>query len=78
MFERLRPCLRETDFLGWYHDGRVAGAVLTQLGKSNVGDVSSLLKDRVIRALNDAFSKQIAARLLVRVYEVPPAGQLQP
>src|SRR3712207_6410788 len=33
LFASLRLALRETDFYGWYRDGRVAGAVLTQHGE---------------------------------------------
>jgi hypothetical protein len=75
LFSLLGPTLRETDFVGWYHEGRVAGAVLTQLGDSSDTDVSGLLKERVVRALRQAFPPAIAARLQVRVYELPPTGR---
>ncbi len=77
LFALVWPCLRETDYLGWYHDGRVAGAVLTQLGESNGTDVSGLVRERVGRALQEGFPRDTAARLLVRVYELPPSGRLQ-
>src|SRR5436189_3706941 len=33
LFGRLWRCFRESDFIGWYREGRVAGAVLTELRK---------------------------------------------
>src|SRR5690349_1676502 len=43
VFSLMAPCLRETDFLGWYHEGRVAGAVLTQIGDAAGTEVSSIV-----------------------------------
>lgn len=70
----LSPCLRETDFMGWYREGRTIGAVLTHLTETPGTDISSVVSTRV----NDALSRgriprAIAGQLQVRIYQLPPA-----
>jgi hypothetical protein len=71
LFGGMLPCLRETDFIGWYRQGRVASAVLTQVGETPGVEVSNLVADRVREALTRSLSPSLAARLQVRVYQVP-------
>src|SRR5262249_17396987 len=71
LFSLMTPCLRGTDFLGWYDQGRIAAAVLTQLGGAAGTDVSSLVMERLDRALASGFPPQVAGRLRVRVYQLP-------
>jgi hypothetical protein len=71
LFSAMLPCLRETDFIGWYRQGRVASAVLTQVGETPGVEVSNLVADRVREALTRSLSPSLAARLQVRVYQVP-------
>src|ERR1043166_1949489 len=40
IFAGLTRALRETDVIGWYREGRVAGAVLTHLGHASLADAS--------------------------------------
>src|SRR6266446_4606097 len=47
LFTALWACLRETDFVGWYREGHVAGAVLTHIGDTAQADVSALISQRV-------------------------------
>jgi hypothetical protein len=72
LFSALWLALRETDFIGWYHEGRVAGAVLTQ--RSDIGgtDMSRLVRERVARVMSQHLPKAVTARLQVRVYQLPP------
>src|SRR5439155_1189318 len=42
LFGRLWRCFRESDFIGWYREGRVAGAVLTELRKDAGAGVARL------------------------------------
>src|SRR2546426_11392606 len=46
LFSILRMCLRETDFVGWYRERRVAGAVLTQHGEPDRDDLSDVVRRR--------------------------------
>jgi hypothetical protein len=71
LFGTMLPCLRETDFIGWYRQGRVASAVLTQVGELPGVEVSNLVADRVREALGQSLSANIASRLQLRVYQVP-------
>jgi hypothetical protein len=56
LFSGLGACIREVDFVGWYREGRVAAAVLTQGAM-----VSGQLKDRVAERMVPALRKRLAA-----------------
>ncbi len=71
LFSGLWRCVRETDFMGWYRDGRVVGAVLTQLTDATGTDVSRLVGQRVREGLCRSLPSSIASRLRVRVYQLP-------
>ena len=71
LFAAMWPCLRETDFIGWYRQGRVASAVLTQVGETPGVEVSNLVAERVREALIQKLPSNLARRLQVRVYQVP-------
>jgi hypothetical protein len=66
LFATLTRCLRETDFTGWYQEGFVAGAVLTQLGPA--GDAVDAITARVQKALGETFTPAIASRFELAVY----------
>src|SRR5712691_10453871 len=51
LFSYLWLCLRETDCVGWYHEERVAGAVLTELGDRRPTEASRLIGQRVSERL---------------------------
>jgi hypothetical protein len=69
VFAGLTRTLRDTDVIGWYHEGRIAGAVLTHLGDAPVGDISRRMAERVTRTLRDDLPADIAHRLKVRLYQ---------
>ena len=69
----LADCVRETDFVGWFRDGAVAGAVLTQFGESGDAESQQTITARVRRALAARLSASMAPRLRVRVYQSPTA-----
>jgi len=73
VFAGLTRTLRDTDVIGWYHEGRIAGAVLTHLGEASVAEVSRRMAERVTRTLHDHLPEDIAHRLKVRLYQ-PLAG----
>ena len=56
LFEALRGSLRETDYVGWYRTGRVAGAVLTHTGEHACGEVCLAVQKRAAHALDELSS----------------------
>jgi hypothetical protein len=71
LFSQLALCLRDTDFVGWYRDGRVAGAVLTQRPDMPEARVSKRVAQRVKEALRGQLDAELSDRLQVRVYQIP-------
>ena len=69
VFAGLEHSLRDTDVIGWYSEGHIAGAVLTHLGDASIADVSRLMAERVTRTLRDDLPEEIAGRLNVRLYQ---------
>jgi hypothetical protein len=65
--------LRETDFVGWYREGRAIGAVLSQHSETTGAGLSDVVAGRVTRSLDDRLPSHISPRLQVRVYQVPPS-----
>jgi hypothetical protein len=74
LFAGLAECLRDTDVIGWYHEGRVAGAVLTQVEDASATDMG--IRTRVTTTLRMSLPASVSARLQVRVYQLP-AGPTQ-
>lgn len=66
LFSRLALCVREVDFIGWYREGRVAGAVLAQAADPPE-EVSRRVGERVTKILCSRLSSHLAQRLQVRV-----------
>lgn len=71
LFSALSLCLRETDFIGWYDEGRVAGAVLTQDAAVDGADVPEIVGQRISTALRERLSAE-ADRIQVQVLRLPP------
>jgi hypothetical protein len=63
----LEECVREVDFIGWYRERQVAGAVLAQGVDVPADQVREVIADRVKRALGRRLPGDIASRLRVRV-----------
>jgi hypothetical protein len=74
LFSLMAPCLRETDFLGWHDEGRVAAAVLTHLEGATGTDALHLVTERITRALHAGLSPDVVGQLTVRVRELPLSG----
>ncbi len=55
IIDALARSLRETDYIGWYREGRIAGGVLTVVGQDSVGDV----RDRVHRRLKEILQANV-------------------
>lgn len=72
LFSRLWHCLRETDFVGWYREERVAAAVLTQIAGGPVAEVCGGIDRRVAVMLRDSLPPNIARSLRVQIYQLGP------
>jgi len=71
LFAGLAQCLRDTDVIGWYHEGRVAGAVLTHVEGATSIDVAGEVRGRVTALLRDVLPVSHGKRLQVRLYQLP-------
>ena len=67
--------LRETDVMGWYRECRVVGAVLPQVTGGPRPEGSRLVRQRVVKALREGFSPDVARRFQVHVYQLRPTSQ---
>jgi hypothetical protein len=66
IFKVLGACVREVDFVGWHHEGKVVGAVIG-LGGDSERDVRRLLAERIGNALSAQLPKDQMSRLRIRV-----------
>lgn len=74
LFAALAESLRDTDIIGWYHEARVAGAVLTHVEDSPAMNVAGEIRERLTTALRTSLPSTVATRLQVRVYQLPAAS----
>ena len=58
LFAAMAQCLRETDVVGWYREGRIAGAVLMQGADTQGAVASHQVRERVERALVRCLRKE--------------------
>ena len=63
----LAEAVREVDFVGWFREGRVAGAVLAQ---GSAGDAHQLMARRVRQILGNRLSSKQSNRLRVRIVQL--------
>lgn len=75
LFSVLNHCVREVDFIGWYRQGRIAGAVLTQGTAMPAIDVSTPIGERVAEALGERLPSSVASRIQVRVLQMRSTGK---
>ncbi len=78
LFSSLRLCLRETDFIGWYDEARVAGAVLTDPGQETAAAVCRRVARTIGGALRESCSSEVARGFQLRVYEHGEPGGATP
>lgn len=72
LFKGLKVALRETDVMGWYRQGRVAGAVLIDRPGSPANGFGSLIEQRVGDELRHRLPAKVANSLRVRVMHLTP------
>jgi hypothetical protein len=76
IFRGLGESVREVDFVGWFREGRVAGAVLAE-GKSTASDQTrQLMAERVTRTLVEHLPAHEAKNVRVRVLQLAPPGAM--
>jgi len=75
IFRGLGDSIREVDFVGWFRQGRVAGAVLAQSTSTATDQASQLLADRVMRTLKQLLPADQSKLLSVRVIRLAPQNQ---
>ena len=72
--DRLFPivcnAVRETDFVGWYRQGAVMGATLTQDGRTDTTPARAIVRDRIVQALHNQLPSPLVSQLRLRLYEV--------
>lgn len=71
LLSALALCVRETDFIGWYRDRSIAGAVLTQHTETTGPDLADAVSRRVVQVLGDRLPSELARGVRVRVYQLP-------
>ena len=59
--------LRETDYIGWYLEERIIGAVLTILGQDSAVEVFGRIQQRLMEILRVGVSVEENSRLQIRV-----------
>jgi len=74
LFASLSLCLRGTDVIGWYREGRAVGAVMPQAARPHE-EVPRLIRQRVVKALREGFSSDVARRFQIHVYQVRPTPE---
>jgi hypothetical protein len=78
ILSRLQLCLRESDLVGWYREGWVAGAVLTESGNWPWADVARRVSQRISAALAARLPWDVASRLRVRLHQDPATENIEP
>jgi len=79
--ERLFPVvcrsLRETDFVGWYRQGAVVGATLTQDGRRGTEHATEIVRERIVKAFGTELPPELVSQLRLRLYEVMGDDELR-
>jgi hypothetical protein len=70
LFIALSESVRETDFLGWYEDQRVVGAVLTEVDGERQAERIRRAVDRVRRTVESHLPVEVSSCLDIRVSAV--------
>lgn len=65
IFAGLAASVREVDFVGWFHEGRVAGAVLAQ--GVGAADERAAIRNRILATLSTSVPRDPSRNVHVRV-----------
>lgn len=72
LFSAMCRALRETDLVGWYHEGCTAGALLANRGEEAWADEKRIVAQRVADALREDLPAPLNRRVRVRVHHLRP------
>lgn len=72
LFAGLSLSVREVDFIGWYRDQRIAGAVLTQGLEAPSQGARREIRQRVTRVLANQLPEHLVDEVQVRVVQLNP------
>jgi hypothetical protein len=72
LFEGMTDTLRDTDVVGWYRQGSVAGAVLGARPDARGSEMSGVIEQRVGEGLRRRVPAKVARSLRVRVVQLGP------
>ena len=70
IFSCVSRCLRDGDFIGWYREGRVIGAVLAQGATPPTSDLAASIGQRFTATLAHALPGHVGMELHVRVLQL--------
>jgi hypothetical protein len=70
IFSCVSRCLRDGDFIGWYREARVIGAVLAQGATPPAPDLPGNIGERLTAALAHALQGDVGMELQVRVLQL--------
>jgi hypothetical protein len=73
IFTALSACVREVDFIGWYREDRIIGAVLAQGTGSADADSVQRIAERAANVLSDAVQASLAQTIRIKVVQFVPA-----
>lgn len=74
--EALFRTVRETDYIGWYLEGRIVGGVLTLLGQDSEVEVSARIQQRLMEIFRAEVSVEKNGRLQIRICQHHELGEL--
>ena len=72
----LTEAVREVDFVGWFREGRVAGAVLAEGSAAATSRAHQLMAERVRQILGNRLSSRQSNRLRVRIVQLSAPAEL--
>lgn len=72
IFRGLGETVREVDFVGWFREGLVAGAVLTPGGTTAAEATRVVVAERVMRALRAHLPPSLVGTIRMRIVRLEP------
>jgi len=67
----LTTATRETDLVGWYHDGVALGVIFTEINLEFSTPITEILKSKVLGALQKEFGADIHSKIILSVHLFP-------
>ena len=65
------PAIRETDTLGWHEDGEILGAMFTEFGGRDIGEIKETLHNKVRGWLQENLGAQTTAKITISLHAFP-------